>query len=151
MTLRQGLAQKYRSAGEKRARATVRLVWARSCKRSFEGVLGRTECPECAKRYTQRRSELKRRAIEYLGGQCADCGLQTDIVAVYDFHHKDGGEKTAGLSDFLTLKNWQRMQEELDKCVLLCANCHRALRPKAHPREGIVWTGVPVHFHSSPD
>jgi predicted RNA-binding Zn-ribbon protein involved in translation (DUF1610 family) len=87
--------------------------------------MGRTECPECAKRYTQRRSELKRRAIEYLGGQCADCGLQTDIVAVYDFHHKDGGEKTAGLSDFLTLKNWQRMQEELDKCVLLCANCHR--------------------------
>jgi hypothetical protein len=74
----------------------------------------------------QKRELLKRKAVEYLGGRCVDCGLQTDIIAVYDFHHKDMDEKAGIISDFLTVKkSWKAIQEELDKCVLLCANCHR--------------------------
>jgi hypothetical protein len=88
-------------------------------------MAGKAECQDCSKRHTWKRNQIKRKAIEYLGSQCADCGLQTDIIAVYDFHHNDMSEKTAGLSDFLTQKNWERVKEELDKCVLLCANCHR--------------------------
>ena len=87
---------------------------------------GKTECHECRQRRIQQRDERKRRAVEYLGGQCVDCGLRTDIIAVYDFHHKDSDGKTSGIADFLKRKKpWKKLQEELDKCVLLCANRHR--------------------------
>jgi hypothetical protein len=90
------------------------------------GRVGKRECETCLKRRMQKRELLKRKAVEYLGGRCVDCGLQTDIIAVYDFHHKDMDEKAGIISDFLTVKkSWKAIQEELDKCVLLCANCHR--------------------------
>ena len=55
-----------------------------------------------------------------------DCGLRTEIVAVYDFHHVHSDEKEMGIARLLKMtKNCERIQEELDKCMLLCANCHR--------------------------
>jgi hypothetical protein len=81
-------------------------------------------CKECRISYAKNRSiNIKLKAIEYLGGSCKDCGL-IDIPSVYDFHHIDPTKKelafgTRGGRSFETLKS------ELDKCELLCANCHR--------------------------
>lgn len=70
--------------------------------------------------------ELKQRAVQYLGGQCADCGLQSDIIAIYDFHHINPHNKDIDPSRLLqTTGQWERAKLELDKCVLLCSNCHR--------------------------
>ncbi len=52
-------------------------------------------------------------AIEYGGGECQICGYKKSIRAL-TFHHKKSGEKDFGLSE----------RVELDKCILLCANCH---------------------------
>lgn len=70
---------------------------------------------------TKRKRKLE--AIEYLGGKCKRCeGLFHP--AVYELHHRNPNEKDRDPSKMLML-SWSRIKEELDKCDLLCANCHR--------------------------
>lgn len=75
----------------------------------------------------QKQREDKRsrkiKAIAYLGGKCNKCqGIFHP--AVYEFHHLDPTTKERDPSKMLSLK-WERVTTELDKCILLCANCHR--------------------------
>lgn len=80
-------------------------------------------CTKCNVLATQNsRKEIKKRAIVYLGGKCVDCGYKKCITAL-EFHHIDPTTKkfTIAASYF----TWDIMQKELDKCKLLCANCHR--------------------------
>jgi predicted HNH restriction endonuclease len=76
-------------------------------------------------RVKQRESKRKRKleAIEYLGGKCRKCE-NIYHPAIYEFHHKDPITKDRDPSKMLSL-SWNRLQNELDKCDLLCANCHR--------------------------
>jgi hypothetical protein len=81
-------------------------------------------CIPCRKIYVRQRSwSIKRKAVAYLGNKCVRCGLETNHVEIYDFHHKDPSKK-----DFTVSKNrlaFDTIKPELDKCELLCANCHR--------------------------
>jgi hypothetical protein len=66
-------------------------------------------------------------AIAYKGGSCNDC---TSVVhqAAFEFHHIDPAEKDTDPCHLIgTGFNGltERAKTELDKCVLLCANCHR--------------------------
>lgn len=71
-----------------------------------------------------RAQENKLKAIEYKGGCCSDCGGVFD-PCVYDFHHEDVSTKEKNPSAFLGRSSFENALSELDKCVLLCANCHR--------------------------
>lgn len=67
--------------------------------------------------------DAKKRAVDYMGGKCHDCGvLYPDYV--YDFHHLSGDTKVDNPSAILK-RSWEAAKEELDKCVMVCANCHR--------------------------
>lgn len=82
-------------------------------------------CKKCRGDYTaERRITQKKEAVDYLGGKCLDCGLKDEVVAVYDFHHLDPTKKDFSLGKAKTL-SFAKIKPELDKCVLLCANCHR--------------------------
>ena len=70
------------------------------------------------------RQNKKLRAIEFLGGKCYDCQLKSEYADVYDFHHLDPTQKEIGVNRILG-NAWDKIKEELEKCVLLCANCHR--------------------------
>lgn len=59
-----------------------------------------------------------------MGGECFGCGLEGPS-AVYDFHHWDAGEKEFGISQDGIPRRWVDVVAELEKCVMLCANCHR--------------------------
>jgi len=72
---------------------------------------------------SQRRLERKLEAIELLGGKCSACGGMFH-PACYDFHHVNPKEKDFDPCSGLTKKK-EVFFEELKKCVLLCANCHR--------------------------
>lgn len=74
----------------------------------------------------KRRARLKQLAVEYRGGKCELCGYDRDISAL-EFHHKDPRSKDFGLSARGLTRSWERVQKELDKCILVCANCHREL------------------------
>ena len=70
---------------------------------------------------------LKRKidAINQKGGKCEYCGYNQNISAL-DFHHLDPSTKSFQLdSRHFSNTNLESLQEELDKCILLCANCHR--------------------------
>ena len=81
-----------------------------------------SKCKNCFNMYCVKRW-IKRKisAIEFMGGQCADCE-QKYHYAVYDFHHLYGKD-----SDWTTLrkKSLTKIRLELKKCILLCANCHK--------------------------
>ena len=73
------------------------------------------------KREYQRRWMQARRnkAIEYLGSSCADCGSSDRL----EFDHKVRELKAANIATLLSRK-WEVLKAELDKCQLLCGDCH---------------------------
>ena len=77
------------------------------------------------KRSRERTRQNKLKAIEYLGGRCFKCE-GVFHPSVYDFHHRNPEEKDIGVS-VIKGRSWERLKEELDKCDLLCANCHREI------------------------
>ena len=93
-----------------------------TCKRCGAVSKRRSLCPSC--QVTLWRQRMKLKAIAYKGGRCISCGFDKYACAM-EFHHLDSTQKDFSISG-LTIA-WARMQVELDKCVLLCANCHRAV------------------------
>ena len=74
-------------------------------------------------RVKSRRQKIKAKAVEYKGGKCELCGYNKCIWAL-DFHHKNSNEKDFNIARNSTLK-WEKVRMELDKCILICSNCHR--------------------------
>jgi hypothetical protein len=78
------------------------------------------------------RLELKYRAVAQKGGKCQICGYSKCMRAL-EFHHLDRRNKEFSIATFIgrkvfnntVEKVWTAVVEELNKCVLLCANCHR--------------------------
>lgn len=75
---------------------------------------------------TRRRRKLKQMAVELKGGGCQFCGYKRYVGAL-DFHHINEQEKEFGLSIRGLTRSWEKIKNELSKCVLLCANCHREI------------------------
>jgi hypothetical protein len=76
-----------------------------------------------ARRYAwfiQRRKKLKLELVNHAGGKCADCGY-CRCPAALEFHHRTG-TKEFRVSQATSRK---KAFQEVKKCVLLCANCHR--------------------------
>lgn len=66
---------------------------------------------------------LKLRALEYKGNCCEKCGYNEHYGAL-EFHHRNTAAKEFSWNR-LRCKSWHIIVKELDKCDLLCANCHR--------------------------
>ncbi len=72
----------------------------------------------------KRRKHIKIMAVEYLGGKCIKCGY-SKYPEVLEFHHKDPSTKEFNLGLNGLTRSWERTKKEIEKCDLLCANCHR--------------------------
>jgi len=72
--------------------------------------------------------ENKIKAIEHKGGPvCQHCGQDfTGRLECLDFHHVNPEEKDVGLGRILA-GSWKRIEAEIDKCIVLCSNCHRTV------------------------
>jgi hypothetical protein len=94
------------------------------CGREYEYARGKghtfQKCNSCL--VNQRKQERKAQAIEYKGSKCALCGYGRCHAALH-FHHVNDEDKLFGISGKHAL-SWSKIKQELDKCVLLCANCH---------------------------
>lgn len=78
------------------------------------------------KAVAKRRKKILEMAIEYKGGKCILCGYNKCIQSLY-FHHVGNSKKDFGISDRGYTRSWERVKQEIDKCILVCANCHREL------------------------
>jgi len=88
---------------------------------------GRVRCKRCAIESVQkRRKKLKILSIEYKGGSCEVCGYDKCTRAL-EFHHQDPNEKDFGIAAKGYTRSWEKVKEELDKCIMVCANCHAEL------------------------
>ncbi len=74
-------------------------------------------------RVAERRRNLKKQAIAYLGGKCEKCGYNKCAAAMH-FHHTDPTQKDFGIASNGNTRSWEAIKTELDKCILLCSNCH---------------------------
>lgn len=82
-------------------------------------------CKECQKKAVNNRLiKLKKMAIEYKGGKCIRCGYNKYYGAL-EFHHLDPIKKEFTIAKARYSSFDKKMKNELDKCVLLCSNCHR--------------------------
>ena len=86
----------------------------------------RSECKECHSKYVKRKYQERKGAIGEVKASigCAKCGDTRSYVL--DFHHKDPSIKDANIARMTSNKNrLEDIQKEIDKCVVLCSNCHR--------------------------
>lgn len=83
-------------------------------------------CMECVNknRYTLMRTH-KLEIIKELGSKCSICGYDKNTAAL-EFHHLDKDKKDFHISNSKTT-NINKIKKEIDKCILVCANCHREI------------------------
>ena len=93
-------------------------------------------CGPCNSNF--RRFEKKKKAVEYLGGKCIKCGYNTCIAAL-TFHHRNPEEKEFEIGGNHCISD-ERIKKELDKCDLICQNCHSQLHweENSHLRELVI-------------
>lgn len=75
-----------------------------------------------------RQKKIKAQCVDYKGGKCSHCGIKDD-PCIYDFHHLDASKKSYTIARFAS-RSLEVLKSELDKCILLCSNCHRKQHSK---------------------
>lgn len=84
-------------------------------------------CKKCTTdQVVERTKRLKQEMVDYKGGCCEICGYDKYIGAL-DFHHINPNEKDFTIAKVRQYKFDEVIKEELDKCMLVCSNCHRKI------------------------
>lgn len=68
----------------------------------------------------------KQHAVDVFGGKCCRCGYNKCVDAL-EFHHLDKTTKEEKPSYVIMRWSWERAKKELDKCILVCSNCHKEI------------------------
>lgn len=76
--------------------------------------------------YNQQRTQTRARWIKAykLSRGCMDCGYK-DHPEALDFDHRPGVQKQFEISAVCKNGNMDRLMAEIEKCDVVCANCHR--------------------------
>lgn len=81
--------------------------------------------PNYYKKQQERAWSRKLELIKIMGGKCSRCGYDKNIAAL-EFHHINPDDKFFQLdARHLSNTNMEKIMDEVKKCILLCANCHR--------------------------
>lgn len=82
-----------------------------------------TQCKKC-RRLKQNNTTRNHKItlVQYKGGKCEICGYNRCIAAL-DFHHRNPNEKDP---NWRNMRRWnpERVKREVNKCQLVCRNCH---------------------------
>lgn len=84
-----------------------------------------TTCRKCGNKIKKKsKTDIKQLCVDYKGGKCEVCNYNKSLAAL-DFHHLDPTQKEFTLAKKRGCSFNDEIKNELDKCSLLCANCHR--------------------------
>jgi len=118
------LRPNYFSGPRTRLVAIGAAVECRECGRSYyynPNAGHQTEiCNSC--NANRKRVTVKKKCVEYKGGECERCGYSKCLRAL-EFHHREPKKKEFSIGTKMSW-SWSRLRKELDKCRLLCSNCH---------------------------
>ena len=83
---------------------------------------------KCKNKWTQTEwlKRRKQKFVQYKGGTCEKCGYDKHHAAL-EFHHIDPSTKVLEVAAMVRTYGLEKIQEEIDKCILICSNCHRIL------------------------
>lgn len=99
-------------------------------------------CQFCErKRALEAARDFKKMCLDYKGSRCSRCGYDR-CVAALDFHHLDGTQKAFNINKQRSL-NFEKVKVELDKCIVLCSNCHREEHYRLLTDSGMSFKGTP--------
>lgn len=92
-------------------------------------------CKKCTSYYkTENQREHKIRCVKYKGGCCEVCGYKKNVSALV-FHHLDPNKKEFAIGTWRREGKWAETKKELDKCKLVCCNCHAEIH---YPEYGLI-------------
>ena len=84
-------------------------------------------CKKCSNHYHKERvKQVKLKMIEFKGGVCEHCTLKLEQLhySVFEFHHINPKLKDPNF-EHIKYQKWSVIEKELNKCIMLCSNCHR--------------------------
>ena len=107
----------------------------------------RGECKECKQSYqTKARKDKSAQWKEFkLQYSCLYCGFPSEEikkegdywVQALDFNHRDPSMKEGNLASLFVNSGEEKLMEEVAKCDVLCANCHRIYTAKQREAQQI--------------
>lgn len=84
------------------------------------------KCRKCRqKRVKKLQRHKKEKLVSLFGGKCCLCNYNKCLRAL-DFHHIDPASKLPKFKNFIDF-SFEDIVKELEKCILVCANCHREI------------------------
>lgn len=106
-------------------------------KRTRNGVTkehGAVYCKDCSSaEASMRKYNFTQKCVDYKGGACEICGYNKSIGAL-EFHHVDRTTKEFEIGKLTSKTFSDEVKKELDKCMLLCKNCHGEIHHNEHNR-----------------
>lgn len=84
-------------------------------------------CKSCSNAQTvERQKRFKQQCVNWKGGECVGCGYNKCNNAL-DFHHLGQDKKEFSIAHARLTSFNENIKRELDKCILVCSNCHREI------------------------
>jgi hypothetical protein len=98
------------------------------CQKEYERELAKTEKSKESRNARRHALYLERKeiAVKVLGGKCIKCGYSKSLSGL-TFHHRDASKKEFQISKMMIDKSMEEIMKEIEKCDLLCWNCHMEL------------------------
>lgn len=95
-------------------------------------------CRSCnAKNVVERMQQAKLKIVNLKGGCCQICSFK-EYLGALEFHHVDPKTKDMGISRLAVDKITPKLLNEINKCVLVCSNCHRMIHAGIRPCPEII-------------
>jgi len=90
------------------------------------------ECKMCkSKRIKELRTERENILMGMFSDKCYDCGVEHSNPSFFDFYHVNKTTKKREVKQIIC-GSFTTLMDEVNKCVMLCPNCHR----ERHLKEG---------------
>jgi hypothetical protein len=98
-------------------------------------------CKKCNNTISyNKQKEMKVNCVNLKGGKCQICGY-AKYVGSMDFHHLDPSKKEYSIGD-LRAYSMKKIKKELDKCILVCRNCHGEIHAGLIELKGVLQDGL---------
>lgn len=100
---------------------------------------------ENSKKYLR---SIKQKSVDYKGGCCELCGYNKSLRSLV-FHHRDPSQKDFAIGEnrpgIKKARSWDSIKPELDKCQLLCQNCHNEIHENIEIEKNEIPLGLKIH------